>query len=99
MASLLLVAHAPLASSLQAVAQHVYPDCFNRLAAVDVEAGATLEATEARIRAAQMRGEGGAQGASSVARRGRSEAVAELLRGRRPPLVAVQPQPGAFCHE
>ncbi len=52
MASLLLVAHAPLASSLQAVAQHVYPDCKNRLAAVDVEADATLEATEARIRVA-----------------------------------------------
>lgn len=52
MASLLLVAHAPLASSLQAVAQHVYPDCINRLAAVDVEAGATLELTESRIRAA-----------------------------------------------
>jgi PTS system mannose-specific IIA component len=52
MASLLLVAHAPLASSLQAVALHVYPDCANRLAAVDVQAGATLEATEAHIRAA-----------------------------------------------
>ncbi len=52
MASLLLVAHAPLARSLQAVAQHVYPDCSGRLAAVDVEPGASLEATEALIRQA-----------------------------------------------
>ena len=33
MANLLLVAHAPLASSLQAVAQHVYPDCRAQLRA------------------------------------------------------------------
>ncbi len=52
MARLLLVAHAPLASSLQAVAQHIYPDCSDRLSAVDVPAGASLEDTEARIRAA-----------------------------------------------
>jgi len=43
MTSLLIVAHAPLASSLQAVAQHVYPDCRAQVLAVDVAAGATLE--------------------------------------------------------
>lgn len=31
-----LVAHAPLASSLKAVALHVYPDCAKDVAAVDV---------------------------------------------------------------
>ena len=52
MACLLLVAHAPLASSLQAVAQHAYPDCQAQLSAVDVQPGATLEGAEAQIRAA-----------------------------------------------
>ena len=50
MARILLVAHAPLATSLQAVAQHVYPDCSVRLGAVDVDAGADLDATAQRIR-------------------------------------------------
>ncbi len=52
MASLLLVAHAPLASSLRAVAQHAYPDCSSRLSAVDVQPGATLQQTEQHVRAA-----------------------------------------------
>jgi PTS system ascorbate-specific IIA component len=52
MACLLLVAHAPLASSLQAVARHVYPDCSGRLSAVDVTPGASPEETEDHIRAA-----------------------------------------------
>lgn len=52
MASLLLVAHAPLASSLQSVAQHVYPDCRMRLAAVDVRPGASLDEVQADIRLA-----------------------------------------------
>lgn len=52
MASLLLVAHAPLASSLQAVAQHAYPDCACQLGAVDVGPGATLADTEQRVRQA-----------------------------------------------
>jgi PTS system ascorbate-specific IIA component len=39
MAALLIIAHAPLASSLRAVAAHVYPDCGRQLAALDVEAG------------------------------------------------------------
>ncbi len=52
MASLLLVAHAPLASALQAVARHVYPDCSRTLAGVDVDAGAEPAMVEAQIRAA-----------------------------------------------
>jgi PTS system ascorbate-specific IIA component len=52
MARLLLVAHEPLASSLQAVAQHVYPDCSASLSAVDVRPGDGLPETEARIRTA-----------------------------------------------
>ncbi len=52
MARILLVAHAPLATALQAVARHVYPDCSARLSALDVDAGADAEATAARIRVA-----------------------------------------------
>ena len=52
MAQILIVAHTPLASSLQAVAQHVYPDCGQQLMAVDVAPGASLETVEARLRAA-----------------------------------------------
>lgn len=55
---------------------------------------------QAHIHPAQKLCEGAAQVSPSVARRGRSAAVAELLRGRRHlPLVAVHPQSGAFCHE
>jgi PTS system ascorbate-specific IIA component len=52
MARLLLVAHAPLASSLQAVAEHVYPDCSGLLGAIDVGPGASAAETESRIRVA-----------------------------------------------
>jgi PTS system mannose-specific IIA component len=52
MANLLLVAHAPLASSLQAVAQHVYPECRAQLRAVDVAPGASLESAAAEVRLA-----------------------------------------------
>ena len=52
MVSILLVAHTPLASSLQAVARHAFPDCGRLLAAVDVGPGATLDETEQRVRAA-----------------------------------------------
>lgn len=44
MASILLVAHAPLATSLRDVARHAYSDCGGTVAAVDVPAGASLEA-------------------------------------------------------
>ena len=50
MVSLLLVAHAPLASSLQSVARHAYPDCGRQLGAVDVGPGATLAETEQSVR-------------------------------------------------
>lgn len=36
MPGLLILAHAPLASSLKAVAQHTFPDCARRLEALDV---------------------------------------------------------------
>lgn len=39
MARLLIIAHAPLASALKAVATHVYPDCGHQLLTVDVEPG------------------------------------------------------------
>ena len=52
MPSLLIVAHAPLASSLMAVARHVYPECSRTAAAVDVAPGAALEAVQAQISAA-----------------------------------------------
>ncbi len=52
MPGLLIIAHAPLASSLKAVAAHVYPDCSERLVALDVEPGATTEQVEAAARAA-----------------------------------------------
>lgn len=51
MARILIVAHAPFASALQQVAQHVYPDCGASLAAVDVPSGASSEDVHARVRA------------------------------------------------
>ena len=35
MVGLMIIAHAPLASSLRDVARHVYPDCAGRLEALD----------------------------------------------------------------
>jgi PTS system ascorbate-specific IIA component len=52
MPRLLIVAHAPLASSLQAVAQHVYPDCVWQLAAVDVLPGMSGDEARASVAAA-----------------------------------------------
>jgi len=52
MPSILIVAHAPLASSLMAVARHVYPECSRTAAAVDVAPGAAPEGVQAQIRAA-----------------------------------------------
>jgi PTS system ascorbate-specific IIA component len=51
MPALLLIAHAPLASSLKAVAGHVYPDCSRRLVALDVAPGANPDDVEAEARA------------------------------------------------
>jgi mannose PTS system EIIA component len=50
MARIFIVAHAPLATSLQAVARHVFPDCGGTLGALDVLPGAKLEEVEAGIR-------------------------------------------------
>ncbi len=52
MASLLIVAHAPLATALLAVACHAYPECGEQVQAVDIEAGAGLEQAQAQLRAA-----------------------------------------------
>ena len=52
MAAILLVAHAPLATSLLAVARHVYPEFTSGLAAVDIGPTATPEQAERQIRGA-----------------------------------------------
>lgn len=50
MPGLLIIAHAPLASALKAVAEHTYPDCSRRLAALDVPPDMSPEEIEARGR-------------------------------------------------
>ncbi len=52
MASILLVAHAPLASALQAVAGHAFDECSAQVLAVDVGADTTLADAEAHVRRA-----------------------------------------------
>jgi PTS system ascorbate-specific IIA component len=52
MASILLVAHAPLASALQAIGRHAYTECSADVAAVDVQASDGLERAEQQISAA-----------------------------------------------
>jgi mannose PTS system EIIA component len=52
MPSILLVAHAPLATSLLAVARHAFADCSRQVAAVDVPPGASLEQAQSQIDAA-----------------------------------------------
>jgi PTS system mannose-specific IIA component len=51
MTAMLIVAHAPLASALKAVAMHTFPDCARRLEAMDVPADMSPEDM-----ARQMRG-------------------------------------------
>ena len=51
MTAVLIVAHAPLASALQAVAQHVYADCGHPVLALDVPAAATAESVRTQARA------------------------------------------------
>lgn len=46
----MIIAHAPLASSLKAVAQHAFPDSKVALEALDVTAEMPLEVIEARAR-------------------------------------------------
>jgi PTS system mannose-specific IIA component len=50
MPALLIIAHAPLASSLKAVAEHAYPDCAASLAALDVLPNVPVEEVEAQGR-------------------------------------------------
>ena len=50
MARLLLLAHAPLATALQAVARHAFPECADRLAALDVMPESHAEEIEALAR-------------------------------------------------
>ena len=50
MPGLLIIAHAPLASSLKAVAEHAYPDCAPQLAALDVLPRVPVEEVEAQAR-------------------------------------------------
>lgn len=51
MAGLLIIAHAPLASSLKAVALHAFPDCAAAVEALDVSAGMEADEVEQRARA------------------------------------------------
>jgi mannose PTS system EIIA component len=51
MTTILIIAHAPLASALKAVAQHTYPDCAPSLLALDVARDAGPEQVEAQARA------------------------------------------------
>jgi PTS system ascorbate-specific IIA component len=50
MTCLLLIAHAPLASTLQQVAQHVFPDCGGSLQAIDVQPGSGADDVERALR-------------------------------------------------
>jgi PTS system ascorbate-specific IIA component len=50
MARLVIVAHAPLASSLREVARHAFPDCGATLQALDVEQGDGPDDVERRLR-------------------------------------------------
>jgi mannose PTS system EIIA component len=52
MASILIAAHAPLATSLKLVAGHAFADCAGDVAAVDVLPGASLDSATAQIAAA-----------------------------------------------
>ena len=50
MPALLIVAHTPLASALKAAAQHVYPDCSQRVAALDVLPDWSVDEVETHVR-------------------------------------------------
>lgn len=51
MPGLLVLAHAPLASALRAVAEHVYPDCAASLTVLDVPGDMPIEQVEAQAAA------------------------------------------------
>jgi len=50
MPGLMIIAHAPLASSLKSVAEHTFPDCSRVLEALDVPPDMPLDEVEARAR-------------------------------------------------
>ena len=60
MTTVLIIAHAPLASALKAVAQHAYPDCAADVQALDVPRDATELQVESEARALMARRPGGA---------------------------------------
>ncbi len=51
MPGILIIAHAPLATALKAVATHAYPDCSRSLEALDVAPDTPMEVVEASARA------------------------------------------------
>lgn len=55
MPGILIIAHAPLASALKSVAMHAYPDCAQRIEALDVAADESVDAAEAEARACLQR--------------------------------------------
>ncbi len=59
MADLLLIAHAPLASALAAVAAHAFPDCATRLRTLDIAPGMDLDTAERAVRDAVASAPGG----------------------------------------
>lgn len=50
MPGLMIIAHAPLASSLKAVAEHTFPDCARLLEALDVPPDMPLDEVETQAR-------------------------------------------------
>jgi PTS system mannose-specific IIA component len=59
MTTILIIAHAPLASALKTVAAHAYPDCASLLEVLDVSVGADVDQIEAMARALLAPHEGG----------------------------------------
>lgn len=55
MPGILIIAHAPLASALKAVATHAYPECAQHIEALDVSDNDTADTVEARARAQLVR--------------------------------------------
>jgi mannose PTS system EIIA component len=51
MPGLMIIAHAPLASSLKAVAEHAFPECKGVIEALDVAPDDTIEALQAAAQA------------------------------------------------
>ena len=51
MPQLLVIAHAPLASALRQVAEHIFPDCAPLLGVLDVTPGMDADSVETQARA------------------------------------------------